>query len=153
MKAVLYKFPYRYFPYEERLLEAEARTFGQITKESDRKIEVKIHRHTRRKALGNRLRQLTYFSHYQLESSHLIATRQFLFETIANGSSAPQRRQSTRYSTHGVHEYKGKFNPQIVRHLINRSEVRPGGFIFDPFCGSGTVLAEAVHKVNRTKIK
>ena len=53
-------------------------------------------------------------------------------------------RQSTRYSTHGLHEYKGKFNPQTARHLIT-SLVPDDLPILDPFCGSGTTLVEAAH--------
>ena len=54
-----------------------------------------------------------------------------------------QRRQATRYGLHGIHEYKGKFNPQVVRALTN--VVDPdAGVLVDPFCGSGTSLIEAV---------
>ena len=55
-------------------------------------------------------------------------------------------RQSTSYSTHGLHEYKGKFNPQTARHLIT-SLVPDDLPILDPFCGSGTTLVEAAHLV------
>jgi len=57
------------------------------------------------------------------------------------------RRQSTRYSVHGLHEYKGKFNPQIVRATANllRLGLDRKAQILDPFCGSGTSLVEAAH--------
>jgi len=54
-----------------------------------------------------------------------------------------QRRQATRYGLHGIHEYKGKFNPQVVRALTNIIDVE-AGVLLDPFCGSGTSLVEAV---------
>lgn len=54
-----------------------------------------------------------------------------------------QRRQATRYGLHGIHEYKGKFNPQVVRALTNVVDV-DAAVLFDPFCGSGTSLIEAV---------
>jgi site-specific DNA-methyltransferase (cytosine-N4-specific) len=57
----------------------------------------------------------------------------------------PLRRQSTRYSAHGLHEYKGKFNPQIVRAIGNILGLQPGDWVLDPFCGSGTTLLEALH--------
>jgi site-specific DNA-methyltransferase (cytosine-N4-specific) len=54
-------------------------------------------------------------------------------------------RQSTRYSAHGLHEYKGKFNPQIVRAILNILDIPIDGRVIDPFCGSGTALLECTH--------
>lgn len=54
-------------------------------------------------------------------------------------------RQSTRYSVHGIHEYKGKFNPQIVRAVLNILKVPLSARVIDPFCGSGTSLVECSH--------
>ena len=56
-----------------------------------------------------------------------------------------KNKQATRYSVHGLHEYKGKFNPQVVRALLNIFGVQPGQRVFDPFCGSGTTLVECAH--------
>lgn len=53
-------------------------------------------------------------------------------------------RRCLRYGTHGVHEYRGKFFPQLVRALINSSGVANGGVIADPMCGSGTTVVEAI---------
>ncbi len=53
-------------------------------------------------------------------------------------------RQVTRYHLHGIHEYKGKFNPQVVRSFANQLEVQPGDWLVDPFCGSGTALLEGL---------
>ena len=55
------------------------------------------------------------------------------------------RRQSTRYSAHGLHEYRGKFNPQVVRAIGNLIGLEEGEWVLDPFCGSGTTLLEAAH--------
>lgn len=52
-------------------------------------------------------------------------------------------RRCLRYGTHGIHEYRGKFFPQLVRSLINISGTRPGGVVADPMSGSGTTLVEA----------
>lgn len=46
--------------------------------------------------------------------------------------------------THGIHPYKGKFYPQLVRPLLNILKIPKGGVVFDPFCGSGTVALEAI---------
>lgn len=57
--------------------------------------------------------------------------------------SLPKRR-SLRYGPHGMHEYRGKFFPQLVRALINIAEVPADGVVADPMCGSGTTLVEAI---------
>ena len=51
--------------------------------------------------------------------------------------------RSLRYATHGIHEYRGKFFPQLVRSLINIARVPDGALVMDPMCGSGTTLVEA----------
>lgn len=53
-------------------------------------------------------------------------------------------RRCLRYGTHGIHEYRGKFFPQLVRSLINVAEVPKRGLIADPMSGSGTTCVEAV---------
>ncbi len=53
------------------------------------------------------------------------------------------RRRCLRYATHGMHEYRGKFFPQLARALINIAGVPSDGIIVDPMCGSGTTLVEA----------
>ena len=55
----------------------------------------------------------------------------------------PPRKRCLRYATHGLHEYRGKFFPQLVRALINRARVPDDGIVLDPMCGSGTTLVEA----------
>jgi DNA modification methylase len=52
-------------------------------------------------------------------------------------------RRCLRYGPHDAHEYRGKFFPQLVRALINLSELPIGSTILDPMCGSGTTLVEA----------
>ncbi len=54
------------------------------------------------------------------------------------------KRRCLRYGTHGIHEYRGKFFPQLVRSLINIAKVPEKGVIADPMSGSGTTLVEAV---------
>jgi site-specific DNA-methyltransferase (cytosine-N4-specific) len=44
-----------------------------------------------------------------------------------------------------LHEYRGKFNPQIVRAVGNIIGIVNGEWILDPFCGCGTTLLEAAH--------
>ena len=53
-------------------------------------------------------------------------------------------RRCLRYATHGLHEYRGKFFPQLVKSLINIGRVPVDGVVADPMCGSGTTLVESV---------
>lgn len=50
---------------------------------------------------------------------------------------------NTQYGTHGIHTYVAAMIPQLARRLIDR-HIPEGGTVFDPFCGGGAVLAEAV---------
>lgn len=57
-------------------------------------------------------------------------------------SMLPKRR-CLRYATHGLHEYRGKFFPQLVRALMNIAHLPNDAVVLDPMCGSGTTLVEA----------
>jgi site-specific DNA-methyltransferase (cytosine-N4-specific) len=61
----------------------------------------------------------------------------------ANEATLPNRR-CLRYGTHGIHEYRGKFFPQLVRALINIGCVPSDGLVADPMCGSGTTCVESI---------
>lgn len=52
------------------------------------------------------------------------------------------KREDTRYLTHGLHPYPARMVPQIAKHLIAAFS-KPGERVYDPMCGSGTVLVEA----------
>lgn len=53
-------------------------------------------------------------------------------------------RRNLRYGPHGIHEYRGKFFPQLVRSLLNIAGAGPASLILDPMCGSGTTPTEAI---------
>ena len=57
-------------------------------------------------------------------------------------STLPNKR-CLRYATHGLHEYRGKFFPQLVRALMNIARLPEDAVVLDPMCGSGTTLVEA----------
>jgi hypothetical protein len=87
---------------------------------------------------------LVYFSAARVDTSdQLVPTRQSLIECSAVRS---ETKQATRYSVHGLHDYKGKFNPQIAQALLNLSGVQPGAAVLDPYCGSGTTVVEAAQR-------
>ena len=89
------------------------------------------------------LDSFTYFSSV-VENGVTRETPQYQIEQTHRSISGRRgTRQSTRFLVHDLHEYKGKFNPQMARSLIN---VFGGnaGTIIDPYCGSGTTVIEAL---------
>lgn len=65
-------------------------------------------------------------------------------ETAANERFELHRARRLRYGPHDLHEYRGKFFPQLVRSLINMSGIPEGSLVLDPMSGSGTTACEAV---------
>jgi site-specific DNA-methyltransferase (cytosine-N4-specific) len=53
-----------------------------------------------------------------------------------------QLESDTRYATHGIHRYSGKFIPQIAGQVIELVSA-PGELVVDPYVGSGTTLLES----------
>ena len=49
----------------------------------------------------------------------------------------------TTYATHGLHPYPAKYIPQIPADII-KEHTNERHIVFDPFCGSGTTLVEAL---------
>ena len=135
----LYWHNYKFFPYEKRfaLREVQSLLAPKLLREFDDRLLISGSQNS------DALKKLVYFSHAEIEKK-IFRTIQFHCE---NGSSgvARHKRQNTRYSVHGLHEYKGKFNPQVVRSLFNIYGVKSGDYILDPFCGSGTTLVESAH--------
>lgn len=82
--------------------------------------------------------------------TRLVPTRQALCELSQNIVSSKRSNgglhnsRRLRYGYHNLHEYRGKFFPQLVKSLINISGAPKGGVLFDPFCGSGTTVVEGL---------
>lgn len=128
---------YKFFPYEKKLALREIETLlspSQISVDN-KKVTLTSFPST------TKIERLVYFSHAAIDNQ-FIETRQNKAEHKNSGRS---KRQNTRYSVHGLHEYKGKFNPQIVRALFNIYKISNNSRVLDPFCGSGTTLVEAAH--------
>ncbi len=51
-------------------------------------------------------------------------------------------------SRSNIFNWRGQFTPQFVEYLLD-AFAAPGSLVFDPFCGSGTVLLEAAKKQMR----
>ena len=63
---------------------------------------------------------------------------------LENGDADPTKRKDPKYTTHGLHPFKGKFYPQLAKSLLNISGAPIGSRLFDPYCGSGTTLLEGM---------
>lgn len=62
-----------------------------------------------------------------------------------NGGTFPiPNRRCLRYGPHGLHEYRGKYFPQLVRALLNISGAAGKAIVADPMSGSGTTAVEAM---------
>ena len=128
---------YRYYPYERELAAREVETLFHhpVLREVPDGLEL-IDKDDSRSAA-----RLTYFS--RIVNGHRVL--QTLQSRLESSARFGKTRQATRYSVHGLHEYKGKFNPQVVKALLNIFGIVPGQHILDPFCGSGTTLVECSH--------
>ena len=90
--------------------------------------------------------RVTYWQ--RIGRAELVPTLQKAIEFTQNGSGelsgdSLHNARRLRYGPHGIHEYRGKFFPQLVRSLINISGVGESGIVLDPMCGSGTTCCEA----------
>lgn len=130
--------PYRLFPYERILAsrEVEALT-GELVLPTQGGFSLTDAAATRV------IERATYFNVVRSIASDTPTLQALVERRHSSLRGVEQRRQATRYWLHGIHEYKGKFNPQVVRALTN--VVDPDAEVLvDPFCGSGTSLIEAV---------
>ena len=143
---------YRYFPYERQLAVREAEAvFGAPATVLSHGLDIECSVNKFDEA-----ERLTYFRVAEC-NERFIVPRQAQLEACGNGNCAARshkteqlpgphlKRQVTRYSAHGLHEYRGKFNPQIVRAVGNSMGLKPESWVLDPFCGSGTTILEAAH--------
>jgi site-specific DNA-methyltransferase (cytosine-N4-specific) len=87
---------------------------------------------------------LTYWQ--RVGRSVLTPTVQKSVELTQNGADikALHRSRRLRYGPHDIHEYRGKFFPQLVRSLITIADTPENGVVLDPMGGSGTTPCEAV---------
>ena len=72
-----------------------------------------------------------------------------LQETTRQVSDWDYRTANTKEYTHGIHPYPAMMIPQVARRLIGEYG-HPGGLLFDPYCGTGTTLLEAILAGNQS---
>jgi len=143
---------YKYMPYEKRLAALEVERLTKTVPQPAMDgllVEVALK--------PDVARRFTYFSEVEDAAGTRTRTDQAVLEASVPRSGAKRSaskdsvsvhvatKQATRYSAHGLHEYRGKFNPQVVRATANILGLKRGSLVLDPFCGSGTVLLEASH--------
>ena len=63
--------------------------------------------------------------------------------TIEHALSVGADERSTYAHVHGFHAYPARMHPVTARRLVEGLS-EPDGLVLDPFCGSGTVLVEAM---------
>lgn len=126
---------YNLFDYEKQFLCNEIKSAGGIidVKKIERDTVISVPGLSFKKGLN-----LTYIKGLYHKGIFHPST-QSIRESF-NGRSA--RTQSRRYGPHGLHEYKGRFNPQTPRSLV-LGNFKSDAIILDPFMGSGTTLVEA----------
>jgi SAM-dependent methyltransferase len=129
---------YRLFPYERDLAERELEALDL------RLVDASANGFVVDAAASHAdLRRLTYVAGVHDRAGPVLRPDLAVMEAVHRElRGRGPRRQATRYRLHGIHEYKGKFNPQVVRAFANLVRLRPGDWLIDPFCGSGTALLE-----------
>lgn len=128
---------YRYYEYERELALREVNSLFESPTLQEVPGGIELQGELRR----DRAVRLTYVAKVQSGGGISETHQSSLEKTARKGKS----RQATRYSVHGLHEYKGKFNPQVAKALLNMFCVMPDQRVLDPFCGSGTALVECAH--------
>lgn len=133
----LVRHSYRYYPYELELARREVGALLPGVEPSETANGFRVEGEITRDIAD----RLVYFAG-AMNGRGLFPTVQARLEQAAGNGV---KRQSTRYSAHGLHDYKGKFNPQIARAILNILRIPVGANVLDPFCGSGTTLLECAH--------
>ena len=129
--------PYKLFPYERRLGLRELERLGLAELREEPGFVAGVGDPTRT------IQRATYFASVADDHWNESLTAQATVEQAHLDLREGPPRQATRYGLHGIHEYKGKFNPQIVRALCNIVDSE-ADLLVDPFCGSGTALIEGL---------
>jgi RMKL-like, methyltransferase domain len=134
----LYFHAYSYFPYEKELARREVRQMTGVSKLAETASCFRLPAGIETEMF----KSLTYVAEVA-SSEGRFATFQHELEESHRRVAGLGKRQATRYSVHGLHEYKGRFNPQVVRFLLNYFGANKRTKVLDPFCGSGTTLVES----------
>ena len=122
---------YRLWPYEIEISKKERAVICGTDADEFKSIYTKALK---------QLKKLTFYKGFKVNEAEFMTWQRIL----EHGTEDISKRKEPKYLTHGIHPYKGKFYPQLVRPLLNILKVEAGGKVFDPFCGSGTVILESI---------
>lgn len=80
-----------------------------------------------------------------IKSQDYLIVKEFIPDKIEQGSILNIFTNNVTAHTHGFHKYPAKFIPHIPKWAINKYLAgQKNKTILDPFCGSGTTLAEGI---------
>jgi len=80
-----------------------------------------------------------------IKSQDYLIVKEFIPDKIESGSILNIFTNNVTANTHGFHKYPAKFIPHIPKWAINKYLAgQTSKTILDPFCGSGTTLAEGI---------
>lgn len=130
---------YRLFEYEYDLARREVAALvpGVTSCESDGGVDVAG------RVPDTAIDRLTYFGRVGDGALTRVPLQARVEELHRLVTGRREGKQSTRFLVHDLHEYKGKFNPQMARALINVFGTA-ADVVIDPFSGSGTTAVEAL---------
>lgn len=131
-KVKLQPVEYRLWPYERIISDLERKA---VAKNDGDEFE------TKNIYIIKNLKKLTFYKGFSINGTEFETWQRILEHGVQNDGA---ERKDPKFLTHGIHPYKGKFYPQLVKPLLNILKIEEGGCVFDPFCGSGTVLLEAI---------
>ena len=136
-------------PFERILAKAELTSLLEIKGSLETEATPYLTFHSDTVPMEMLQRRLAYWQ--RIGTNVLEPTQQVCYEAISEGKDGlfdskiidlPKSRR-LRYGPHGIHEYRGKFFPQLVKALINIAGLADGAIVLDPMCGSGTAVCEA----------
>jgi site-specific DNA-methyltransferase (cytosine-N4-specific) len=125
---------YKLYEYEKKLLEGELLSLGVVIPHPINPGDI----FTIDKIKEDLVNKLTFVQSYSKDET-FVETLQKKREGIT--LNVKTNTQSRRYGPHSLHEYKGRFNPQLPRSIA-LTNFGVGDIVLDPFNGSGTTSVE-----------
>ena len=130
-------------PFEQNLAEWEIKGLGLKTYPATPTTDLGVVGAPKGEETTRRISRLAYFDWVETAQGRFATLEARRESCLASGTHRLPRRRVLRFGPHALHEYRGKFFPQLVRSLCNAAGVPEGSLVLDPMCGSGTTLSEA----------
>lgn len=130
---------YKAWPYEHDLQRLESAEIFRSELESNSTDDLSV---VTSAPIWRRLSKLAFTHGLSTSGMNSITSWQAILENGVPNQEASSSKNS-KYLTHGIHDYKGKFYPQLAKSLLAVSSLPTKARVFDPFCGSGTLILES----------